>query len=93
MRRPRGGSRTCNVSVRLTIPRDFARSAEVTHPHAQASYVAKGRFEVTIGGKSTIIGKGGSFIVPSGARHGVKALGKGRLVDTFTPHRADFLDG
>jgi quercetin dioxygenase-like cupin family protein len=93
MRRPRGGSRTCNVSVRLSIPRDFAQSAEVTHPHAQASYVAKGRFEVTIGGKATIIGNGGSFIVPSGARYRVKALGKGRLVDTFTPHLADFLDG
>lgn len=64
-----------------------------SHPHVQASYVAEGRFEVTIDGKSAIVGKGGSFIVPSGALHGVKALEKGRLVDTFTPHRSDFLDG
>ncbi|PSH65100.1 cupin domain-containing protein [Phyllobacterium sophorae] len=63
-----------------------------SHPHVQASYVAEGRFEVTIDGKSAVIGKGGSFIVPSGALHGVKALETGRLIDTFTPHRSDFLD-
>ena len=62
------------------------------HPHVQASYVAEGRFEVEVGGKTAIIGKGGSFIVPSGVVHGVKALEKGRLIDCFTPHRADFLN-
>ncbi|OBQ63598.1 cupin domain-containing protein [Mesorhizobium erdmanii] len=61
------------------------------HPHVQASYVAEGRFEVTIDGQTEIIGMGGSFIVPSGLVHGVKALEAGRLVDSFTPHRADFL--
>ncbi|MFN7103718.1 MAG: cupin, partial [Pseudorhizobium sp.] len=34
---------------------------------------------------------GESFIVPSGIVHGVKALEAGRLIDSFTPHRADFL--
>ncbi|WP_457151835.1 cupin domain-containing protein [Mesorhizobium sp. P5_C1] len=62
-----------------------------SHPHVQASYVAEGRFEVTIGGRTEIIAAGGSFIVPSNLVHGVKALEAGRLVDSFTPHRADFL--
>ena len=62
-----------------------------SHPHVQSSYVAEGRFEVTIDGRSEIVEKGGAFIVPSGLVHGVKALEAGRLVDTFTPHRADFL--
>jgi quercetin dioxygenase-like cupin family protein len=62
-----------------------------SHPHVQASYVADGVFEVTIDGHVKIIGKGGAFIVPSGLVHGVKALEAGRLVDSFTPHRADFL--
>lgn len=62
-----------------------------SHPHIQVSYVAEGRFEVTIDGKTEIVGQGGSFIVPSGLEHGVVALEKGRLVDVFTPHRADFL--
>lgn len=62
-----------------------------SHPHVQSSYVAEGRFEVTIDGKAAIIEEGGAFIVPSGLVHGVKALEAGRLVDAFAPHRADFL--
>lgn len=62
-----------------------------SHPHVQASYVAEGSFEVTIGGVTTLIGQGGSFIVPPNVTHGVKALTAGRLVDCFTPRRDDFL--
>jgi len=61
------------------------------HPHVQSSYVAEGRFEVTIGGETRVLGTGGSFIVPSGVAHGVKALEAGRLVDAFTPMRKDFV--
>lgn len=62
-----------------------------SHPHIQVSYVAEGRFEVTIDGVMEVVEQGGSFIVPSGLVHGVVALTRGRLVDVFTPHRADFL--
>ncbi|RWH80574.1 MAG: cupin domain-containing protein [Mesorhizobium sp.] len=63
-----------------------------SHPHVQASYVAEGRFEVTIDGRTEVLETGSSFIVPSNLIHGVKALEAGRLVDSFTPHRADFID-
>jgi len=62
-----------------------------SHPHVQASYVAEGAFEVTIGDVTSTIGTGGSFIVPPNVVHGVKALTSGRLVDCFTPRRDDFL--
>jgi quercetin dioxygenase-like cupin family protein len=62
-----------------------------SHPHVQASYVAEGRFEVMVGDETTVLSAGDSFIVPSDTVHGVKALEAGRLVDSFTPHRADFL--
>lgn len=62
-----------------------------SHPHVQASYVAEGRFEVAIGDETATLEAGDSFIVPSGVTHGVKALAKGRLVDSFTPRRDDFL--
>ncbi|TIU75504.1 MAG: cupin domain-containing protein, partial [Mesorhizobium sp.] len=52
---------------------------------------AEGRFEVTIDGRSEILETGSSFIVPSNLVHGVKALEAGRLVDSFAPHRVDFL--
>ncbi|QPC86934.1 cupin domain-containing protein [Mesorhizobium sp. NBSH29] len=61
------------------------------HPHVQSSYVAEGRFEVTVDGHTQILAAGDAFIVPSNLVHGVRALAAGRLVDTFTPHRADFL--
>jgi quercetin dioxygenase-like cupin family protein len=62
-----------------------------SHPHVQASYVAEGMFEVTIDGATETLAAGSSFIVPSNAVHGVKALQAGRLVDSFTPRRDDFL--
>ena len=62
-----------------------------SHPHVQASYVAAGRFEVTVGESTEILSAGDSFIAPSNVVHGVKALEAGLLVDSFTPHRADFL--
>jgi quercetin dioxygenase-like cupin family protein len=62
-----------------------------SHPHVQASYVAEGRFEVTVDGRVDVLSAGDSFIVPSNKVHGVKALEAGRLIDSFTPHRADFL--
>ena len=62
-----------------------------SHPHIQVSYVAEGSFEVTIAGKTEIVGQGGSFIVPGGLEHGVVALEAGRLVDVFTPMRQDFI--
>lgn len=64
-----------------------------SHPHVQASYVAEGCFEVTIDGRTETLEAGDSYIVPSGLTHGVKAVTAGRLVDCFTPHRADFLKG
>ena len=62
-----------------------------SHPHVQASYVAEGIFEVTVGDTMVVLSKGGSFIVPPNVVHGVKALTDGRLIDSFTPRRDDFL--
>lgn len=61
------------------------------HPHVQSSFVAEGVFEVTIDGRTEVLQAGDCFVVPSNLKHGVKALEKGRLIDSFTPHRADFL--
>lgn len=62
-----------------------------SHPHVQASYVAEGRFAVTIDGRTETVSAGGAFVVPSNLVHGVRALEAGRLIDSFTPRRADFL--
>ena len=62
-----------------------------SHPHVQSSYIAEGVFDVTIDGVTQRIGAGGAYIVPSGLVHGVVAIEAGKLIDSFTPRREDFL--
>ncbi len=61
------------------------------HPHTQASYVSKGKFEITISGISKILSAGDVYFVPSGELHGALCLEAGELIDVFSPMRADFL--
>ncbi|WP_417721853.1 cupin domain-containing protein [Salipiger sp.] len=68
-----------------------AEGALHEHPHVQSTYVESGRYRFTVGDRSFEVGKGDSFVVPSGARHGCVCLEPGTLVDCFTPRRDDFL--
>lgn len=61
------------------------------HPHVQSTYVEAGRFAFTVEGKEIEVGAGDSFVIPSNAVHGCRCLEAGRLIDTFTPRRDDFL--
>src|SRR5947208_13286785 len=51
------------------------------HIHRQVSYVASGKFEVTINGDKKILHQGDCFFVSPDLIHGVIALEKGSLVD------------
>ena len=61
------------------------------HVHRQVSYVASGKFEVTIDGNKKILHQGDCFFVAPDLVHGVLAIEAGTLVDIFTPARQDFL--
>lgn len=61
------------------------------HYHSQATYVASGKFELTIGEEKRILEAGdGSYVAPD-VLHGCVCLEAGILIDTFSPMRADFL--
>jgi quercetin dioxygenase-like cupin family protein len=62
------------------------------HPHRQATYVAHGSFEVTVGESRATLHEGDTFFAAADVPHGVKALEEGMLIDCFTPARADFLE-
>jgi quercetin dioxygenase-like cupin family protein len=62
-----------------------------SHPHTQVSYAAEGSFDVTIDGVTTRLNAGASYLVAPNLGHGVVALEKGLLIDTFTPRRDEFL--
>jgi len=68
-----------------------AIGATHSHPHVQSSYVASGRFEMTIGGRTEILEAGDAYFVPPNVAHGCKALTAGVLIDAFTPRRDDFV--
>lgn len=61
------------------------------HPHVQSTYVESGRYTFTIDGEAFDVQAGDSFVIPSNAVHGCKCHEAGRLIDTFTPRRDDFL--
>lgn len=62
-----------------------------SHPHTQASYVASGKFDITIDGKTKTLKGGDVYFVPSGLVHGAVCLVAGELIDVFHPLREDFL--
>ncbi|OQP47441.1 cupin [Niastella yeongjuensis] len=61
------------------------------HPHSQVTYVDSGVFEMTIGDQKKIIRKGDGYYVPPNVLHGCVCLEAGMLIDSFSPHREDFL--
>ncbi|MDR1810144.1 MAG: cupin domain-containing protein [Prevotella sp.] len=72
----------------------FEKGAEGTphsHPHVQTSYIASGKFEVTVGGKKDILQTGDGFFVAPDVPHGCICLEAGIIIDVFNPVREDFL--
>lgn len=62
-----------------------------THYHTQGTYVACGKFELTIGSEKRVLGAGDGYYVAPDVPHGCVCLEAGVLIDTFSPMRQDFL--
>ena len=78
----------------MMVKVDFEKGAVGTmheHYHSQATYVASGKFELTIGGEKRILEAGDGYYVAPDELHGCVCLEAGILIDTFSPVRADFL--
>jgi quercetin dioxygenase-like cupin family protein len=65
--------------------------SEHEHPHDQATYCLSGEFRFSVGSETRTLRPGDSVFIPGGARHGTTCVAEGRLLDTFTPRRDDFL--
>ena len=63
------------------------------HYHSQVTYVVSGEFEMTIGDEVKMIKGGDSYYIPPHVPHGIVCKKKGVLIDVFSPHREDFLEG
>lgn len=62
-----------------------------THPHEQCTYVLEGAFEFNVDGNKQVIKAGDTTYKQPDIPHGAVCLEKGKLLDIFTPVRADFL--
>ncbi len=60
------------------------------HFHSQVTYVASGKFKITIDGRSQILQTGDGFFVQPNLKHGAECLEEGILIDVFSPVREDF---
>jgi quercetin dioxygenase-like cupin family protein len=72
---------------------EFQKGASIHehyHPEEEVYEVLEGELEFTIEGVPQIAKPGMVAIVPSNARHSVKALSDGRLIVIDHPRRADF---
>ncbi|WP_028551131.1 cupin domain-containing protein [Paenibacillus sp. UNC451MF] len=68
-----------------------AEGYQHSHPHEQLSYCLKGKLEFTIDGEVHVISQGETIFIPSGAKHGCRALEPSALLDSFTPVREDLV--
>jgi quercetin dioxygenase-like cupin family protein len=61
------------------------------HPHSQTTYVASGTFEFEIDSVKRTVKAGDGLYIAPGIVHGVVCLESGKLIDSFSPAREDFL--
>jgi quercetin dioxygenase-like cupin family protein len=60
------------------------------HVHEQSSFVLEGKFEMTVGGETTIMEPGSFTLIPSNIPHGGTAITTCKLLDVFSPAREDY---
>ena len=61
------------------------------HYHSQCTYVARGKFEFTIGGETRVVSAGDCLFKTPDTPQGCVCLEEGMLSDRFSPMRADLL--
>lgn len=62
-----------------------------THPHTQLTHILEGEFEFTIGGEVKRVHAGDTLLKLPNVPHGCVCTQKGKMLDTFTPMRKDFV--
>jgi len=63
---------------------------EHSHPHEQLSIVVSGEFELTVAGETRVLEAGRIALIPSGNEHSGQARTDCKIIDVFSPVRADY---
>lgn len=67
-----------------------AEVPEHTHPHEQAGHVISGRVRFRMGGETSDLKAGDSYLIPGELPHHVVAIDDAVLIEVFSPVREDF---
>jgi quercetin dioxygenase-like cupin family protein len=62
-----------------------------SHPQEQIVHILEGKMRLIVGGVPHELSAGESFYLASNVAHGVETLAPTRVLDTFSPPRADYL--
>ncbi|MEA2036756.1 MAG: cupin domain-containing protein [Nanoarchaeota archaeon] len=63
---------------------------EHSHPNEQVANILEGKFQLTIGDQTKVLGKGEVAIIYSNVKHSGKAITKCKILDVFHPVREDY---
>ena len=61
------------------------------HPHEQITQMLEGEFELTVNGVAHHLKPADIFVIPPNAIHEGRALTACKIMDTFSPVRADYV--
>jgi quercetin dioxygenase-like cupin family protein len=80
------------MMVEVTFKKGGIGDPHTHTDHEQVSYIVNGSFEITVGGKKSVVAKGDGFYAGKNIEHGVIALeDDSKILDIFTPIREDFI--
>lgn len=80
------------MAVCVNFDKDAVGEVHSHDVHDQIAICLAGAFEVELGNEKRTIKAGDAFLAPKGTAHGVVALVQdSQLLDTFNPHRDDFV--
>ena len=67
------------------------RCSQHSHPQEQIVHILEGKMRLIVEGVPHELSAGDSFYLASNVPHGVETLSATRVLDTFSPPRADYL--
>ena len=77
--------------VRVMFEYKGAIAAPHSHPHAQSSMIASGKFIFKVGDEAHEVVAGDGIYMEPNVIHSCECIEPGVVVDTFSPMREDFL--
>ncbi|MEI0603316.1 cupin domain-containing protein [Brachyspira alvinipulli] len=79
------------MTVYMEFDEGSIAEAHSHNEHEQITYIIEGEFEFIVNGEKYLCKAGDSLHFSKNMAHGCKCIKKGKLLDTFTPQREDFL--